>query len=341
MKTCGPLVAARRGGMRGLATVTQGKGLREFGQFRGFASRLATRWSIASLFAVIAIITIAGSAVWAESELRTENENVAMRRSSERTTFSDAEIADGFFKIAFGAELRVTGGADGVRKFDGPVRVFVDDRARANRRADIAAVIGDIGDYVDHLDIALTEDRKAANVVVTLLRNRGELLRTMRSFYGRKRAEEIERRLTPRCLSGFSEDPEHRIRRAEVLLTADGGDFSFLDCAYEELLQALGPINDDRSVPWTMFNDDVQMGFFDVYDQYILNILYDPRVRPGMTRQEIEMLLPDILPTIRKRISSVNSARRLGVSNDDAGSAFNAPLLGQFFAPHGGLQQSN
>ncbi len=332
MKTCGPSVAASSGGMRGLATTLWRKGLRRFGQFRGFASRHATRWGIASVFALIALVTVAGSGVWAESELRTENENVAMRRSSERTTFSDAEIADGFFKIAFGAELSVAGGANRVRKFDGPVRVFLDRRAHANRRADIVAVIGDIHAYVDHLNIALTEDRKAANVVVTLVRDRGELLRTMRSFYGRKRADEIERRLKPRCLSGFSEGPEHQIRRAEVLLTADGGDFSFLDCAYEELLQALGPINDDRSVPWTMFNDDVQMGFFDVYDQYILNILYDPRVRPGMTRRELEVLLPDILPEIRKRISSANSARQLGASN---------PLSDQFSLTQGNSKQSD
>ena len=33
-----------------------------------------------------------------------------------------------------------------------------------------------------------------------------------------------------------------------------------------------------------MFNDDVQMGFFGLYDQYLLNILYDPRIRAGMTR---------------------------------------------------------
>ena len=62
-------------------------------------------------------------------------------------------------------------------------------------------------------------------------------------------------------------------------------DFIFYDCVYEELLQSLGPINDTDKVPWTMFNDDVQMGFFGVYDQYILNILYHPRVRPGMTRR--------------------------------------------------------
>jgi hypothetical protein len=271
------------------------------------------------VFALIAIVTFTGSRVWAGNEVRAgkaENESVSIRRSSERTTFSDTEIADGFFKIAFGAELRLAGGANRVRKFDGPVRVFLDNRTHANRRADIAAVISDIRTYVDHLDIALTEDRKAANVVVTLVQDRHELMRTIRSFYGRKRADEIERRLAPRCLSGFGEDAQHRIRRAEVLLTADGGDFSFLDCAYEELLQALGPINDDRSVPWTMFNDDVQMGFFDVYDQYILNILYDPRVRPGMTRQDIEVLLPDILPRIREWISGANSVRQLGARND-------------------------
>ena len=50
------------------------------------------------------------------------------------------------------------------------------------------------------------------------------------------------------------------------------GDFVFYDCVYEELLQALGPINDTDAVPWTMFNDDVHMGFFDIYDQYLLNI---------------------------------------------------------------------
>jgi Protein of unknown function (DUF2927) len=338
MKTCGSLVAASRGGVRQLAAIVSGLG--RYARFRGFASAHTPRWGIANVLALMVLVTIAGSTVWAESELRTENQSVRIRRSLERTTFSDAEIADGFFKVAFGSELSVAGGANRIRKFDGPVRVFLDNRAHASRRADLVAVINDIRTYVDHLDIELTEDRKAANVVLTLVRDRAELLRTMRSFYGRKRADEIERRLKPRCLSGFGEDPEHRIRRAEVLLTADGGDFSFLDCAYEELLQALGPINDDRSVPWTMFNDDVQMGFFDVYDQYILNILYDPRVRPGMTRRELEVLLPDVLPEVRKLISGANSARQFGAGND-ARPEFNAPLSGQVSATERNPKQSD
>jgi Protein of unknown function (DUF2927) len=86
----------------------------------------------------------------------------------------------------------------------------------------------------------------------------------------------------------------------------DAGDFIFYDCVYEELLQALGPINDDSSVPWTMFNDQVQKGFFDVYDQYLLNILYHPRIRPGMTREEVRAVLPEVLPSVRAFVAKVN-----------------------------------
>jgi hypothetical protein len=144
-------------------------------------------------------------------------------------------------------------------------------------------------------------------VVVTLVDKR-DFKQTVRSVFGSERAAQIERWLTPQCLSGFAKDRRYRISRAEVILPVDAGEFMFYDCAYEELLQALGPINDDSSVPWTMFNDDVQMGFFDRYDQYLLNILYDPRVHPGMTKQEVGSLLPQILPTVRAWVSRANAS---------------------------------
>ena len=91
-----------------------------------------------------------------------------------------------------------------------------------------------------------------------------------------------------------------------MILPVDVSDFIFYDCAYEEMLQALGPINDDPSVPWTMFNDDVQLGFFGVYDQYLLNILYDPRIRPGMTVAQVRAVLPKVLPTVREFVARNN-----------------------------------
>ena len=64
-----------------------------------------------------------------------ENAEIAARRAAERKTFTDAEIAEGFFKTVFGAELRLRGRTDVVRKYDGPVRVHVESRAKPDRRA--------------------------------------------------------------------------------------------------------------------------------------------------------------------------------------------------------------
>jgi Protein of unknown function (DUF2927) len=241
-----------------------------------------------------------------------ENPDITSRRASERTDFSNQEITDGFFKIAFRAELQVGAPAERVRKYDEPVRIFVVSKGEPDRRPEIATIVDDIRARVNHLDVAITNDRAAANFTVTLVAQR-DLAQTIRSLYGNDRAKRIQKSLNPQCLSGIGKDSRFRIRRAEVILPVDAGEFMFYDCAYEELLQALGAINDDRSVPWTMFNDDVQMGFFDVYDQYLLNILYDPRIRPGMTKEEVNALLPDVLSTTRGWVTNASLPRRADV----------------------------
>jgi hypothetical protein len=232
-----------------------------------------------------------------------ESPEIAQRRAAEPKTFTDAEIIDGFFKVTFGAEFHLAGRVDRIRKYDGPVRVFIDSRATPNRAQQVASVIADIAARIRHLDIARTGKREHANMVVTLVRDR-DLSRTIRALYGVNRARRIQKSLEPQCLSGFRKDDSFRILHADVLLVADVGDFVFYDCVYEELLQALGPINDDTSVPWSMFNDNVQMGFFGRYDQYILNILYDPRIQPGMTREEVRAVLPQVLPSVRAFVDS-------------------------------------
>jgi hypothetical protein len=185
------------------------------------------------------------------------------------------------------------------------VRVFVDNRGRPDRTAALSAVLRDIASRIEHLDIAETRKRAEANLIVTLTRDR-HLARTVRSVYGDARGRAILRDLNPQCLSGFRKDDRFAIRHAEAILVVDAGDFIFTDCAYEEILQSLGPINDDPGLPWTMFNDDTQFGFFTMFDQYVLNLLYHPRVRPGMTRAEIEALAPEILPGIRAFVAKNN-----------------------------------
>jgi hypothetical protein len=257
---------------------------------------------------VIALVALAFGGTLS-GRAKAENPDISSRRASERMDFTNDEVADGFFKIAFGAELQLGQPEARIRKFDGPVRIFVASKGLPDRRLEIAAIVGDIRARIDHLDITVTNDPNAANFFVTLVAKR-DFKRTIRSLYGSEKAKRIQQSLQPQCLSGIGKDEHFRIRRAEVILPIDAGEFTFYDCAYEELLQALGAINDDRSVPWTMFNDDVQKGFFDVYDQYLLNILYDPRVRPGMTKDELNALLPDILSTARAWVTHANPPRR-------------------------------
>lgn len=230
---------------------------------------------------------------------------IASRQRAEKKSFTDAEITDGFFRTAFGAEFQLAGRVDRIRKYDGPVRVFADGN-RTDRKAQLARVVADIGARVQHLDIAMAATLEAANISVKLVRDR-ELVPTIANLYGKERAREIKTSLDPQCLSGFRKNENYEIQHSDVILTVDTGDFVFLDCAYEELLQALGPINDTGSVPWTMFNDKVSMGFFDVYDQYILNLLYDPRIRPGMTIPEVRQVLPDVLVDVRAWVRKVNN----------------------------------
>jgi DUF2927 family protein len=252
-----------------------------------------------ALVVAIAVVTI----MW-PSFAAAEIPAIAARQRAEKKIFTDAEIIEGFLKTTFGAEFQLAGRVDRIRKYVTAVRVFADG-IRADRKAQLAQVVADIGKRVQHLDIAMAANADDANVTVKLVRDR-DLTRTIAKDYGNERAKEIMASLDPQCLSGFRKNESYEIERSNVILTVDNGDFIFLDCAYEELLQSLGPINDTSSVPWTMFNDKVSMGFFDVYDQYILNLLYDPRIRPGMTVEEVRAVLPAALADVRAWVRKVN-----------------------------------
>ena len=262
-------------------------------------ARRRSWYLLASVLAALALDIIAPPTASAELPA------IAQRQRTEKKSFTDSEIVEGFMKTAFGAEYHLAGRVDRIRKYEVPVRVFADGN-RADRKAQLAKIVADIAAKVQHLDIAVTENNESANVQVKLVRDR-DLYRTIATFYGGERAKEIKSSLDPQCLSGFRKNEKYEIERSDVILTVDNGDFTFFDCAYEELLQSLGPINDTSSVPWTMFNDNVSMGYFDVYDQYLLNLLYDPRVKAGMTVAEVKTVLPDVLRDVRVWVKKVNN----------------------------------
>src|ERR1700738_557507 len=90
-----------------------------------------SRTPIAGTLAAIAILFVGiGS-----GPANAENPDISSRRASERVDFNDDEIRDGFFKIAFSAELQLDAPVERVRKFDEPVRIFVVSKGLPDRRS--------------------------------------------------------------------------------------------------------------------------------------------------------------------------------------------------------------
>src|SRR6201989_107690 len=102
--------------------------------------------------AILAALLLPGTALPA---LTGEIPAIASRQRAEKKSFTDAEITDGFFKTAFGAEYHLAGRVDRIRKYDMPVRVFADGH-RPDRKAQLARIGADIAARVQHLDIAMT-----------------------------------------------------------------------------------------------------------------------------------------------------------------------------------------
>ena len=57
-------------------------------------------------------------------------------------------------------------------------------------------------------------------------------------------------------------------------------------CYHEELAQGLGLPNDSPKARPSIFNDDEEFAFLTTQDELLLRMLYDRRLRPGMTAAE-------------------------------------------------------
>ena len=93
------------------------------------------------------------------------------------------------------------------------------------------------------------------------------------------------------------------LRRSDAIIVADEGDARFRRCMVEEILQGLGPLNDNAAATESVFNDTSRLIDFTPYDQLIMNMLYHPRLSPGMREADVAPLLPAVLDDARRRLA--------------------------------------
>lgn len=88
--------------------------------------------------------------------------------------------------------------------------------------------------------------------------------------------------------------------RAVALLRAELPAALRSSCIHEELAQGMGLANDSPRVRPSIFNDDEEFALLTRHDELLLQILYDPRLRPGMSEADaapiVRRIAAELLP---------------------------------------------
>ena len=206
------------------------------------------------------------------------------------------QIIDGFNKTVFGAEYSPFGiQTKYIRKFRGPVRFHVKNSSSLNRLSRVRSFIFGLNSKIKGLKTEIVSSRARANFSVYIVDRKDYASTVKKSIYRNERAK------APGKCFVRSVFTTNGIVRSDAIIVSDEGESLFRRCMIEEILQGLGPLNEHTSLHQSMFNDRSRHINFTKFDRYILNMLYDPRLKVGMPMSKVQSLLPRVLGDIRKR----------------------------------------
>jgi hypothetical protein len=209
--------------------------------------------------------------------------------------FTDEQLADSFRRTVLDAEYTQWGWPSRmVKKFARPVRFHIDNRSRIDRGREARAFAASLPGTIRGLRATIVDDPDRANYRIFIV-DRAQYRDVVREELG------IRGRAPGRCVVRVVAGPGG-IAQADAVIVADEGELLFRRCLIEEVLQGLGPLNDDARLKESVFNDRSRHADFTLHDRLLLNVLYDPRVRAGMSEREVEAVLPRVIRDARRRV---------------------------------------
>ncbi len=210
------------------------------------------------------------------------------------TRFSIAELTRGFLSLAFGSDLRIGAAPRGIRRFDHPIRAAVISDGSVDRAAAMQRILEEYAAKVPGLHLTVVAATADFDIEVRLI-DQKDFTSALTAAFGAKIAKTFVRRTNPQCMTSVNSSADGGILRSVSFIVVDQGDKMFLDCAYHELLHAIGLSNHDQRNPWTALNQNRTVGYLTVYDRALLTLLYDPRMRLGMTAGKARSVLPGVI----------------------------------------------
>lgn len=208
---------------------------------------------------------------------------------------SNAEVRANLMEIVFGSEF-IGEDSTVVRKWSGPMRlaVYAGDPARYARL--VAPHLAHLR-RLTGLDIRLVDNSEPGQNAYVFVFGREQFYAYADQHLGPGKNPRTNRFLA--CFGYFHANGRGDIDEITAVIPSFIGDDEVRACVVEEVSQAIGLPNDSDSADPSIFNDDDAHRDLTWQDELFLRVLYDPRVRSGMSRAEFEPLAGRILEELR------------------------------------------
>jgi len=225
--------------------------------------------------------------------------------------FSDRDLARNFLRIAFFDEFTDHGGRlvpqpseIPLHRWQGAVRLAVEfgrsvpADQRTRDRANIAALVERIA-RLTGLPIRMTDFRPNFTVLILnedeRLASGPELMRLVPDLSAQARDSAVGMAPDTYC-TVFAVSPANSAVYARALAVVRGElpDILRLSCLHEEIAQGLGLVNDSPAARPSIFNDNDEFATLTRQDDLMLRMLYDARLRPGMSLTEATPIVEGI-----------------------------------------------
>ncbi|MEO1492849.1 MAG: DUF2927 domain-containing protein [Pseudomonadota bacterium] len=239
-------------------------------------------------------------------------------RVARDVSYGNADLVEHFLRVAFGEEYTLEGsryvpltqrGDAPLKRWGNGLRYWVE--TDGTRTDDIA-----VEEFAERLArttrLSITEARsqQSANLVVHFLDRSGRDRVEDRLSSDADQSQMLELftawRDTPEwpCASEFyyqprNGSPPYQIEFAVIYIRDELSGISRQSCIEEEMSQALGLARDDPTVRPSIFNDDEEFALLTEHDALLLRILYDPRLRPGLTQAEALPIVQRVVGDLR------------------------------------------
>jgi hypothetical protein len=227
------------------------------------------------------------------------------------TPFTDRMLAENFIRIAlFDEYTRTAGGPiqrmteSRLRRWEAPVRVALrfgpatpPDR-RAADTARVASFLQRLSRVTGH-PIALNDSNPNFFIHMVTEDERRALGPQIRAVLPGLSASEVAAitdmpRSTYCLVYAMSAPDGATYTRAFAVIRAEHPDLLRLSCLHEEIAQGLGLANDSPTARPSIFNDDEEFALLTRQDELMLQMLYSPALRPGMTADKARPIVESL-----------------------------------------------